>query len=513
MPRRPRAAGRPGVHRRRPGLAAQPAPAVAAGRRAHVPPGRSPPTRVRFAGDIVAAVVAESREASVDAAELVMVDYEPLPAVIDIREAAEDEVAAVRGGRHQHLPAASRSRRPRRGHASPTATWWSRLQREPAAARPARSSPARRPREFGEDGKLTIWLSTQTPHQDKVRARRRARPRARAGPRDRPRRGRRLRRQGPGRGGHSRRVAGAGHRRPVQWTETRSEHMVAMHHGRAQWIDFELGGDRDGKLKALRLKILQDAGAYPGIGAFLPILTQMMSSGVYAIPKIEVDVTSVVTNTTPIGPVRGAGRPEATQMLERAIDMFAAETGLDPAEVRRRNFIATDAFPFHDRGRDQLRHRRLRRGAGAGAGAGRLRGAAPRAGAAPRRRRRARCSASASASTWRSPTASARASSAPSRSPTTAARSSAPARSPTARATRRRSPRSSPSAPASPLEKIQVVAGDTDRVPRGTGTYGSKSTQIGGAAAGQASELLVDRAKQLAADAARGQPRRHGARP
>src|SRR5436305_13840890 len=120
---------------------------------------------------------------------------------------------------------------------------------------------------------------------------------------------------------------------PVRWTETRSENLVAMHHGRAQWVDFEIGGSSDGKVQALRIKILQDAGAYPGLGAFLPNLTALMSTGVYAIPKIEADVTAVVTNTTSTGPVRGAGRPEATQMLERAMDVFAAEVGLDPAEA------------------------------------------------------------------------------------------------------------------------------------------------------------------------------------
>ena len=127
---------------------------------------------------------------------------------------------------------------------------------------------------------------------------------------------------------------------------TRSENLISMHQGRAQWIDFELGGTADGKLQALRLKILQDAGAYPGLGAFLANLTAMMASGVYVIPKIEISILAVTTNTTPTGPVRGAGRPEATQMIERAIDMFAAELAIDPAEVRRRNFIPADAFPY-----------------------------------------------------------------------------------------------------------------------------------------------------------------------
>ena len=133
--------------------------------------------------------------------------------------------------------------------------------------------------------------------------------------------------------------------RPVRWTETRSEHLVAMHHGRAQRIHFEIGGTSAGEVKALRLDILQDGGAYAGIGAFLANLTALMSSGVYRIPKIEINVTAVVTNTTPTGPVRGAGRPEATQMIERAMDLFAADCCIDPADVRRRNFIPSDSFP------------------------------------------------------------------------------------------------------------------------------------------------------------------------
>src|SRR6185503_1878670 len=130
------------------------------------------------------------------------------------------------------------------------------------------------------------------------------------------------------------------------WTESRSENMVGMHHGRASILDFTVGGSKDGKIEAYRLDILADAGAYPGIGAFLPHFTELMASGVYAIPKIEVNVNAVVTNTTPTGPFRGAGRPEATQAIERAIDVFAAEIGADPAEVRRANFVAPDAFPF-----------------------------------------------------------------------------------------------------------------------------------------------------------------------
>ena len=116
--------------------------------------------------------------------------------------------------------------------------------------------------------------------------------------------------------------------RAVRWTETRSESMVALQHGRGQQIDFDARRHRDGTVLAYRRDIVQDPGAYPLLAAFLPNLTGLMASGVYAIPRIEVEGRGVVTNTTPIAAFRGAGRPEATQAIERAIDMFAAEIGL-----------------------------------------------------------------------------------------------------------------------------------------------------------------------------------------
>jgi aerobic carbon-monoxide dehydrogenase large subunit len=127
--------------------------------------------------------------------------------------------------------------------------------------------------------------------------------------------------------------------RPARWTETRNENLVGMTHGRAQRQTVTIGGSRDGTVAAYRLDILQDAGAYPRIGAFLPFLTILMAPGPYAIARAEAVATSVVTNTTPVGAYRGAGRPEATAAIERAMDLFAAEIGMDPAEVRRKNLL------------------------------------------------------------------------------------------------------------------------------------------------------------------------------
>src|SRR5205814_8659482 len=110
--------------------------------------------------------------------------------------------------------------------------------------------------------------------------------------------------------------------------------------------DVRIAAKRDGELVGMQVRLVADCGAYPGEGAFLPQLTRMMAPGVYRLPHVDYAATCVVTNTTPIGAYRGAGRPEAAALIERAVDMVAAELGTDPAEVRRRNFVPNDAFPY-----------------------------------------------------------------------------------------------------------------------------------------------------------------------
>ncbi len=134
--------------------------------------------------------------------------------------------------------------------------------------------------------------------------------------------------------------------RPVRWHETRTENLAGMYHGRAQRQHVELGARRDGSLVGLRATVYQDAGAYPTMGAVLPTFTHRMAGGPYRLPRVEFHVVSVATNTTPTHAYRGAGRPEATALLERAMDLLAAELEMDPAELRRRNFIPPDEFPF-----------------------------------------------------------------------------------------------------------------------------------------------------------------------
>jgi carbon-monoxide dehydrogenase large subunit len=457
---------------------------------------------VRFVGDIVAVVLAEGREAGVDAAELIDVDYEPLPAVTEIAEAVRDEVllfpdVGTNICSHQPLDADDEL-----FAACDVVTSGSTVsQRLAVCPLEPRATAAR----VDEDGRLTVWLSTQTPHGDRdglARILGLDADRVRVVAPD----------VGGGFGGKGLAVEDVliswlarATGRPLRWTETRSENLVAMHHGRAQRIDFEIGGKRDGTAEALRLRILQDAGAYPGIGAFLANLTAMMASGVYRFPKIELEVTAVATNTTPTGPLRGAGRPEATQVLERAMDMFAADLSLDPAEVRRRNFIPTDAFPYqtpsganydigdYERALDLvLEHADYRQ---------------LREQQADRRRNGTSRQLGIGLSAYVEITNGI--SEAEFGSVEITAEGEAIIK--TGSFSQGQGHETTFAMIASerlgiPIEKITVIRGDTDVVARGTGTYGSKSTQIGGVAAGQASEQVVEIGKRLAADELEASP-------
>jgi carbon-monoxide dehydrogenase large subunit len=134
--------------------------------------------------------------------------------------------------------------------------------------------------------------------------------------------------------------------RPVRWAETRSESMLGLNHGRAQVQHVEIGARRDGTLVGLRAELIADMGAYP-VGAYLPVTTGEMAAGVYRWERgVAFRGRSVVTNAVPTMAYRGAGRPEAAALVERAIDLVAAELGMDPVEVRRRNLVPADAFPW-----------------------------------------------------------------------------------------------------------------------------------------------------------------------
>jgi aerobic carbon-monoxide dehydrogenase large subunit len=137
-------------------------------------------------------------------------------------------------------------------------------------------------------------------------------------------------------------------RKPVRWVEERTENTQATIHGRAQKQEISLAADADGKLLGVKVRLIGDMGAYlqlvtPGI----PLLGAFLYAGVYDIPKTyDFSCTSVFTTMTPTDAYRGAGRPEATYAIERAMDQLAASVGVDPVEIRKRNYIAKEQFPY-----------------------------------------------------------------------------------------------------------------------------------------------------------------------
>ena len=287
---------------------------------------------------------------------------------------------------------------------------------------------------------------------------------------------------------------------PVKWAETRSEDMVSLVQGRDYVMTAKLGVTKDGKFTGLEGDVTANAGSYPGIGAILPMLTQMMCVGVYDIDKVKFATRAVVTNTTTVGAYRGAGRPEATQLIERVIDVAAGKIGMDPAELRRRNFIQPDAFPLttntgaaYDSGEYEKAldavpwlHRATR-------------SFVPSRRVAGQRTIRSRWG-SACRATSKSPRLSVcTSSSVRQRFTTTARRACLPAPACTGRATTRRSPCSPSEVLGIPMDQIKLVNSDTDKVPRGAGTLGSRSLQTAGSAIFLASNEVLSRAQKIAA--------------
>jgi aerobic carbon-monoxide dehydrogenase large subunit len=300
--------------------------------------------RVRYVGEPVAVVVAATPEAADGAAQLVGLELEPLEVLVDAE-------AARQAGSVQLFPAHGSNvagQFPPRNEGDVLAGAEVRIQ-----GRFVNQRLAPVPMEpeailvVPEDGRLTVWATSQTPFS--LRAEIMSSLGLAEGD---------VRVIVPDMGGGFGAKAGARAElivvaatarrlgRPVKWIETRSENLVAMTHGRGQVQQVELGATRDGRLVGLRARVLADVGAYPAIATLLPFLTGQMAAGVYEVPAIDYGADCVVTNTTPLGAYRGAGRPEAAAMVERAMDMLAAELGMDPAELRRRNLIPPDRFPL-----------------------------------------------------------------------------------------------------------------------------------------------------------------------
>jgi len=298
----------------------------------------------RFVGESIVAVVAESEASAADAAELVDIDFEPLPAVVDPRLAAEDATLLFPDVGTNTCVAMPVEAAEDLFEGCETVVEFELYHQRMA---PCPIEPRAGAARWGSDGRLTYWASTAEPHG----LRQRLAQVLEVDEHDvRVIAGEVGGAFGSKGGDYPEEILVAvlarGLDRPIRWSETRSQSMVGLYHGRALVQRIKLGGRRDGTLLAYRIDVIQDAGAYPTWAPMLVRRARVLASGVYAIPRIEASGRAVVTSTTPVSTLRGAGRPEANIAIERAIDVFAAEIGLDPAEVRRRNLIGADAFPY-----------------------------------------------------------------------------------------------------------------------------------------------------------------------
>jgi carbon-monoxide dehydrogenase large subunit len=452
--------------------------------------------RVRYVGEPVAVVVADSRIAATDGAELVDLWIEPEPTVADMDEALADAVLLFpEAGTNVVRRNATAQPAGENGDWPVRATVTVDNQRivpvpvEPLGIK-ARPEP---------DGRVTIWCGHQAPH--------------------------RLRRQlaslldideglirvvVPDVGGAFGMkgmlypeyvvVTAAALRlgRPVMWVETRYEHFVGGTHGRAQRHEVELAGDSTGRIHRARIHITADVGAYPHNGSQIPQFSAYMATGPYDIRDLTLSTTVVVTNRAPTGSYRGAGRPEAAYAIERAVDAFARAADMDPAEVRHRNFISADAMPHttatgarYDSGdyaraldhalaladvaavRDEQRARRLEGRDPIGLGIGAF---VERAGGAPDSSEFVRVELDGGGLTIRAGTS--------------------------ASGQGHETVWSQVLADVFEVDPddIRVLVGDTDEVPQGTGTFASRSAQIAGSAVRRVGLVVRDRARELVAD-------------
>ena len=292
---------------------------------------------VRFVGDAIAVVVAEERGQAVDAASAVVVGYEPLGVSATPIDALESGATVLHAAKGDNLASTSEIGEPGALDGAEVVVR-GRFVNQRLAAVPLEGNAV--VAEPDGDGGVRMWVSTQVPFRVRSEVSELAGiPEAKV----------RVITGDVG-GAFGAKLATYPEQsvvaavalkvgRPVAWFEFRGENMVAMTHGRAQVQDVALGATRDGRLTGLEVSVVGDAGAYPGQGTSLPVYTGLMSSGAYDIPKIHFVARTAATNTTVVSAYRGAGRPEAISLIERAMDMLASDLSIDPAELRRRNLI------------------------------------------------------------------------------------------------------------------------------------------------------------------------------
>ncbi|MGE5135020.1 MAG: xanthine dehydrogenase family protein molybdopterin-binding subunit [Gemmatimonadota bacterium] len=300
---------------------------------------------VRYVGEAVAVVIARDRYTAADALAGVTVEYEPLPAVLDMRTALQENSPKVhpQGNKSYTWTFANGDLDAAFADAPVVIERTFRQQRLIPSAMEPRAVVA-----SSVAGEVTLWSATQIPHVLRF---------ALAAFFGIPEQDIRVIAPDVGGGFGSKLQVTAEEviavlvsrklGRPVKWTESRSEGNLTVHHGRDQWQKLRIAADRDGRIRGLDVDLLANMGAYlmlvtPGV----PLLGAFMFNAIYKMDAYKFNCTGVFTTTMPTDAYRGAGRPEATFGIERMMDELAAELGMDPLEVRRRNWIAHEEFPF-----------------------------------------------------------------------------------------------------------------------------------------------------------------------
>jgi aerobic carbon-monoxide dehydrogenase large subunit len=460
---------------------------------------RSPltPDQVRFVGDPYAVVFAETQAQARDAADAVWAEIEPLPVYVHPEDALAEDAVAIFPKHGSNLGMAVPDKTNLDLDAISDVVVRGRYVNQRIAVAPLEvDCCAAAP---GEDGRITVWPSTQMPHGLHVGL-------ANALGWDKSEIHVITPQVGGGFGGkaglhHEYTVVTKAARvlnRPVVWFPSRSEDMKGLLHSRGQIQYSELGLKKDGTITGLRVNLVGDAGAYPAIGMYLPGGTRRMAPGNYNIPVFDFKVAIAVTNTTPMGAYRGAGRPEATALIERLIDQAAIELGIDPLVIRERNFLSNDVFPFtsiagnvYDSGNYMLPLRT----AAAAIGYDTLR--------AEQKRRRAagdRKLLGIGVASYVEITAGGGANEFGALEIHTDG--SATMRAGTSAHGQGHQTTYAMLVSAQtgiPVDRITLVDGDTDRVPSGGGTGGSRSLQLAGSAVLRATESVVEKARKLAA--------------
>jgi carbon-monoxide dehydrogenase large subunit len=315
---------------------------------AFIPPDFAPPAVatgvVRYVGEILGVVIAESAAAAADALDLVVVDYEPLAPALDLEAASAADASLVfpQFGTNVAVDIPFEAGEPLDGDLVriELRNINQRMAVSPIEPNAITAVPD------SATGRATMWVANQMPHllRDNTAAQ------IGMDPAD-------LRVITPAVGGsfggkipaekEYALVLAAACRlgRPITFVQQRRENLMTMH-GRGSVQHVVLEATREGKLSSMRADLQLDGGAYPGIGIGLSMTTRGLLPGVYHLPHLAVRIRGIATNTAPVGSYRGAGRPEAVHLTERAMDRMAVELGLDPVELRRRNLIGPGEFPF-----------------------------------------------------------------------------------------------------------------------------------------------------------------------